>query len=332
MVLVNDPQSNWYAAFVVFCVFSWISLVSIVITLVVFLSKKGLRRFPHRIVIYLGFSLLILFIPWAGNSFLGVVDTRCDGTFEWARTGWCQFGAWALVFGSNAAAWWWAFQSAVLFWNIGLLRDPETIKKAEPFFHIITWTYALAASFTLTFAQNAGASFGMLPLCTPIDVGVLTWLLFMMPFMIFLLLVLVCTIVCIARIWLTPSQSSSSSSLRRGAQITIIAFSLVYLNIVVILIALIAYTTSHQDEAEQTLRDYYFCIWSGFVPWEQCKTHTVYPPALVWYCVMSFSTLGTLFAILFLLLKRESRKTLTRTISRISSRGFSQGDSTTANS
>jgi hypothetical protein len=286
-------------------------------------NTPRLRQFPHRIVIYVGIGLFFIFLPWIGNSFLGVDDTICANKFDFADSGWCLFGAWALAFGAMSASCWWAVQAAVIFWNIALLRAPEAIQKLEWLFHCLAWGFSLISASVLSFAVNSGGGIVGSPICTYTEINGAVWALQTAPFIIFLLMVLISSVGVLVRIAITTSVGARTSLLRRNAQLLVIVFAVSFLNVIVADIATSAYYYDARDQVAQKIGDWFACVIAGFVPYPQCSALSdvqFYNVSLLWYGVISFSTVGIIFGLVFLLLKRETRQVIARSVSRVSSR------------
>ena len=303
--------------FITSSVLHWISLVFVLITIAIYLSIPALRVMPHRITIYIGVSLFWIHLAFVGNSFLSLQDLMCDGTFAFSYGGWCKFSAISYQFGAMTSAGWWLIQGIYIFWSVTLLRDPLDLARFEPLFHVLIWGYSLTIVFIINFVPDREVSGGLpagLPFCNGGEIGIL-WGLFLSIFILLVAINLIFIGSSLLRVVMTPVANASNKNSvlreRRFAQILIIVYMVVYLNVLVAFISVNAYYTGHQSQLKNGIADFYQCVFTTPTDPSVCSTSNIITPSQAWYIVIVSGTIGMFYGIVFLLMRSQVRKEVT---------------------
>ena len=158
-IFTGYKTDNLQNGFIEISVLACISLLCSVIMIITFLIFPPLREWPRRIVLFMAIGIFFENLGWVGNStYRSMTNLACDTHVAINYFGgWCTFQAWSVLFGALVVLCWWCTQAFILFWNVGLMRDPKQLAKLEPLFHLFNWTWPLICSLVFLGRRELGA-------------------------------------------------------------------------------------------------------------------------------------------------------------------------------
>ena len=322
-VYLMMDKGNEHAMFVTFSVLSWVSMVSVLVTMAVFIAIPRLREFPSRLVIYCGFGLFWLHIGGVGNSFYDYPHLLCRDLWHLQFGSWCKFSAWSLIFGAMYTSWWWTYQSFVVFWNVALRRYRNPLpEKLEIPVHVASFCYSLLTAFILSFVPNetsTGGSFFSNPLCA-FNTGMLLeleWSMLMGVLILFILLVAIFLGLSAVEILRTPYAQGNwlkAFGSRLPHQLSIMAFCLCYINVIVSVLAQLSWSRDNHSLTAAAIADYIVCTLTTLGNPEHCHNEHRGNTSIYWYLTISISSIGFFYSVVFLVLKTQTRQLVWATL------------------
>src|SRR3989338_2576085 len=320
--MVFSSSFTLHQLFLTWSILSWISMILVIVVVVIFLSFPLGRSWPHRITIYLGIAHFWCHLTGVGGSFFNLEELLCDDRFLFQYSGWVKFQAWSIYFGALSTSCWWMVQGLTIFWNITMLQpENDLMKRLEPIFHLFCWGYPLIVACILTWVPSNLASGGSpsgFPFGTATQyssVG-LMWGLFIGVYCGFIFLNLICISTAMFRIVSTPFSDQKHHSGRRfSAELLILMFMLVFLNLIIAFIAVASYKTEHASDLEHSLVSFTNCLLTTHEPTETCHLPFTYDPFYFCYQIITWGSFGVCFALIFLVFKIQTRQHLAQLFS-----------------
>lgn len=305
------------ASNIVWLVFNWISIVALTLTILVFLAHPQLRIFPHRTIIYIGVGLFIFHLGFVGNTIPGLHDTLCGGEYTLRLGGWCKFQVFAIYGPSLFAAFWWVFQSFMLFWGVGLLKqDISRLVSLEIPLVMISALYSIGAGLAITLAPNheqTGGGLTGFPFCsfTPMSGSVssnLVWGLWFAPMLFGVLAIMVFVIVTVFRV-LHNSETLRAGSVIITSQILVICYAADFIWVVASNLSYKAWAQKNGGTLVTSFGDYFVCVLTTFGKPDDCVMEFKVPASLYWNIIICFSLIGSIYAF-FMLCRSATRSAL----------------------
>lgn len=147
------------ASFLQLNILACVSMGFVLVVIGTWLLFPSLREWPRRIVLFMAVGVFFEMLGWIGNLTYGsTAGLMCEGDDIHLRPfiSWCGFQAWSVMFGSLVVICWWITQGFVLFWNVGLMKNPKHLAKFEPVFHFINWCFPLISSLVFVGRKELG--------------------------------------------------------------------------------------------------------------------------------------------------------------------------------
>ena len=318
--LVFDDSQTLHDMFVTWSILSWISIFCVLLVILIFLSFRLGRSWPHRITIYLGLAHFWCHLTGVGGSFFTLEDLLCENRFDFAFSGWVKFQAWSIYFGSLSTACWWLVQGATIFWNITLLRTGDDLpERYEPLLHLLCWGYPFLVACILTWIPSGMASGGSpsgfpFGTATPDSSIGLMWGLYNGVYCGFILLNVTAITTALIRILFTPFANKhikTEQTRRFSAELLIVVFMIVFLNLIVAFVAVASYKTEKGFFLQESLFQYQECLLNTFLGSSfpnNCERQFTFNSFYFWYQNVTWGRFGLFFALIFLILKVQTRE------------------------
>jgi hypothetical protein len=297
----NDSQ----AMFVVYSVLSWISLVSVCITLGLYATQLRYWQWPNRLILFGGYGVFWLHLSAIGSVAYHYSDLQCADKWNFQYHSWCKFSSWALIYGSMQTACWWVVQAVVVTWKVGFQQKNKSLQRFEPFFHLFCWTFPFISAFMNSYIPDQTASGGSpsgLPYCASTNSSDWVWFgFFFGPEFLFLLIVVFCVVFSIGSA-LRSGLGTGRKSLRKlllqfGP---ILAFSLLFANAIVATLAQSFWSTTEKSSIFDSILLFSSCLITTIDNLDVCNVEKTANRSLYWYNLISVSIVGIGYAVIFI--------------------------------
>lgn len=303
------PADDWYETlrdmYKITSMISFVLLIPVLITYAVFPET---REWPRRIVIFIGIGMLLLHLQGISNLWVSTEELVCvDGQITPPRNqniyGWCMYSRMMFYWAAIFTPYWWMIQALVLFWNVGLSRNPRDLAKYEWIFHVFGWGFStLIMILTMSLYEDKPLTGNPYCFATSPEWWSYAWLHAW--YLLELLVVVSLVTVCIVR--LAKESSLDQTFWRRWKyQTQMLIFTAIFFLSTLSFIMLRFWATVNEDDVTESLAGWYLCVYAG--GGSDCGLDVYLSKGLYFFQNFWLGTMGTWLFVVFLLLNTYNR-------------------------